>query len=74
MSNFFILIIRIYQNTFAYFLGGHCKFYPSCSHYAIESFENHNFFYAFKLVLKRLLKCHPLSFKSGFDPVPLRKE
>ena len=46
-----------------------CRFYPTCSHYAMECYEKFNFVKASFLVSKRLLKCNPL-FKGGYDPVP----
>ena len=52
----------------------HCRYYPTCSNYAIEAYEKFNFFYATFLTIKRILKCNPL-FRPGYDPVPLsRKE
>ncbi|MGZ3690329.1 MAG: membrane protein insertion efficiency factor YidD [Pseudobdellovibrio sp.] len=63
--------VVFYQATFSYFLGGNCRYYPSCSHYAVESYSKHNFFYATYLTLKRLLSCHPFSKKAFYDPVPL---
>lgn len=65
------IFVRFYQYTFSYFFGGNCRYYPSCSDYAIESFEKHNFLKALWLVLKRLSSCHPLTTKKNFyDPVP----
>ena len=62
--------ILFYQQTLSHFFGGRCRYYPSCSHYAAESFEKFTFFVAVKLVFKRLASCHPLSRKPHFDPVP----
>jgi uncharacterized protein len=69
-----IYIVKFYQATFSYFLGGHCRFYPSCSHYALESFQTHTVATATKLTIKRLLKCHPLFPQHGYDPVPKSHE
>jgi putative membrane protein insertion efficiency factor len=63
--------ILFYQSTFSYFLGGNCRFYPTCSHYASEAFSKHNFMKAFGLTVSRLLSCHPFTKRSVFDPVPL---
>lgn len=65
-------MILFYQATFSYFLGGNCRYYPSCSNYAHEAFSKHNLFFAFYLTLKRLLSCQPFSRKSFYDPVPLK--
>lgn len=64
-------MILFYQATFSYFLGGNCRYYPSCSNYAHEAFLKHKLYFAFYLVLKRLLSCHPFVKKSFYDPVPL---
>lgn len=64
-------LVYFYQYTLSYFLGGKCRFYPSCSHYALESYKQYNFIKASQLVLLRLSKCHPLSGRSGYDPLPL---
>ncbi|WP_083860533.1 membrane protein insertion efficiency factor YidD [Pseudobdellovibrio exovorus] len=68
VARFFILF---YQATFSYFLGGNCRYYPSCSHYAHEAYTKHSVGYASWLVFKRLMSCHPFSKKSFYDPVPL---
>ncbi|MBY0451880.1 MAG: membrane protein insertion efficiency factor YidD [Bdellovibrionaceae bacterium] len=60
--------------SFAYFLGGNCRYYPSCSHYAAECFEKHSFFTASKLTILRLASCHPFSRKSSYDPVPMTNQ
>jgi putative membrane protein insertion efficiency factor len=63
-------LIRLYQGTFAHFLGGRCRYYPSCSHYSVEAYEKFSFLEASQLVFKRLSSCHPLSRKPFYDPVP----
>ena len=71
VNHFFKLTIQFYQATFAHFLGGRCRYYPSCSHYALEAFENFSFFQAIQIVSKRVISCHPLSRKDFYDPVPM---
>ena len=46
-----------------------CRFYPTCSAYAIEAFQRLGFWRACRLSLYRLLKCHPLHH-GGVDPLP----
>jgi len=70
LSKFCLILIRTYQVVFSRFFGGHCRFYPSCSHYALECYTKLSFFAATKYTIIRLSKCHPLSFKRGYDPVP----
>lgn len=68
-----LILINFYKYTFSYFLGGRCRFYPSCSEYALECYEKFNFIKSSQLVLLRLIKCHPFSGKSGYDPVPFNE-
>lgn len=65
----FLFFIKFYQVVFSRFLGGNCRFYPSCSEYAIQAIEKHTFIRASLLTSKRLIKCHPFGAQ-GYDPVP----
>lgn len=49
-----------------------CRFYPTCSNYAIEAIEIHGSFKGMYLTIKRILKCNPFS-KGGIDLVPPKK-
>jgi hypothetical protein len=51
------------------FMGGACKFYPSCSNYAYEAVSRHGARRGSMLAIKRLLRCRPFT-QGGFDPVP----
>lgn len=64
-----LLFVRFYQVFLSPFLGGACKFYPSCSHYASEAIERHGARLGFVLAGKRLLRCRPFT-RGGYDPVP----
>lgn len=46
-----------------------CKYYPTCSQYAIEAIEKYGAFKGGFLAIKRILRCNPFS-KGGYDPVP----
>ncbi|MAV90746.1 MAG: membrane protein insertion efficiency factor YidD [Bdellovibrionaceae bacterium] len=70
MSFLFILVVSMYRSFLGPYFGGNCRFYPSCSQYALDVLKTENFFKAFYLIFKRLSRCHPLSGKSGFDPAP----
>ncbi len=74
MNKIFYLLVRFYRVTLSFYLGGNCRYYPSCSCYAEEAYKTHNFFSASKLVAIRLSKCHPLSKAGFYDPVPLNRE
>ena len=62
-------LIRAYQVVISPWLPPACRFYPSCSHYALMAFEAHGFFRGTGLTLRRLLRCQPFS-RGGYDPVP----
>ena len=64
-----IAIIRAYRYLISPWLGNHCRFHPSCSHYALESLERHGAARGLWLALRRLLRCHPWH-PGGYDPVP----
>ena len=67
-------IIKLYQITLSPFLGRHCRFHPTCSHYGVEALRTHGPFRGSGLTLRRLSRCHPFSGKGGYDPVPLEDE
>lgn len=64
-----ILLIKAYQWCIRPLMGQHCRFEPSCSHYALEAVQKHGICYGFLLTTKRVCRCHPWN-KGGFDPVP----
>lgn len=72
-ANSFILLIRGYQRFISPLLGPHCRFTPTCSHYAIIALKRFGLIKGSWLTLKRVLKCHPLH-EGGDDPVPPRKD
>ena len=67
------ILIRIYQLTISPMLGNCCRFYPSCSDYALEALKVHGSARGLWLTVKRLVKCHPWH-RGGFDPVPEKRE
>jgi putative membrane protein insertion efficiency factor len=69
MRQLLIALIRGYQYLLSPLLGNHCRFYPSCSHYAAEAIETHGLMRGVWLALRRLSKCHPWH-EGGVDPVP----
>ncbi len=61
--------IKLYQLTLGAVLPPSCRFYPSCSQYAIEAIERHGAFYGLFLAIRRISRCHPFNL-GGYDPVP----
>lgn len=69
-KKFLIFLLRAYQLLLSPLLGSHkCRFNPTCSNYMIQAIEKKGLIKGFFLGISRLLKCHPFSKKSGFDPV-----
>lgn len=68
MRNIVIYPLRIYRNYLSQFKLQCCRFYPSCSQYAIEAVERYGLFNGVWKAIKRVLRCHPLS-KGGYDPI-----
>ncbi|WP_083234991.1 membrane protein insertion efficiency factor YidD [Candidatus Marithrix sp. Canyon 246] len=72
MSKLLILLIRAYQLFISPWMGQHCRFYPSCSEYALISIKTHGVLYGLVLSIKRILRCNPWH-PGGLDPVPKSK-
>lgn len=64
--------VRVYQWTLRPFIGAHCRFEPSCSHYAIEALQQHGAARGSWLATWRVLRCNPWC-PGGHDPVPPRE-
>ncbi|WP_188803351.1 membrane protein insertion efficiency factor YidD [Sporolactobacillus putidus] len=69
MKYIFIFLIRLYQKFISPLTPSTCRFYPTCSQYAVEAFYRFGVFKGGWLTLMRLLKCQPFH-PGGFDPVP----
>jgi putative membrane protein insertion efficiency factor len=64
-----IALVRGYQISLSPLLPAACRYYPSCSAYAVEALQKHGAWRGSWLAMKRIGRCHP--FRSGgFDPVP----
>ena len=64
-----IVLVRGYRYLISPLLGAHCRFYPSCSQYALTALEKHGAVKGTHLAGGRLLRCHPWH-AGGYDPVP----
>jgi uncharacterized protein len=65
----FIVLIRVYQVVGSPFVGGHCRFQPTCSHYALDCYRTHHALKATILTARRIGRCRPLG-GGGYDPCP----
>lgn len=64
-----VLAVRGYQVAISPLLPPSCRYYPTCSHYAVEALERYGPWRGSWLALRRILRCHPFR-PGGFDPVP----
>lgn len=69
MKTLLAVLIRLYRYTLSPFLGNNCRFYPTCSEYALEAVERHGAWKGLWLALRRIGRCHPWH-EGGVDPVP----
>jgi putative membrane protein insertion efficiency factor len=69
MSTLLIWLLRGYQLLLSPMLGQNCRFYPTCSGYAIDALRSHGAARGSYLTFKRVSRCHPWN-DGGFDPVP----
>lgn len=68
----FRVLIKFYQYFISPLLGPRCRFYPTCSNYAMQALETHGLRKGIFLSMKRVLKCHPFH-EGGVDAVPTAK-
>lgn len=68
LSSLVVAPIRGYERLFSPVLGERCKYYPSCSRYAVQAIENYGILRGLVLAGWRLLRCNPWSH-GGVDPV-----
>lgn len=65
-----IALLRLYQKFISPLLPANiCRFYPTCSAYAIDALRKHGPVKGLYLSVKRIFRCHPLH-PGGYDPVP----
>lgn len=65
----FLLLIYVYKFCISPLLPNTCRFYPTCSAYAVQAIKEYGAFKGVILAIKRILRCNPKS-KCGFDPLP----
>ncbi|MDO9052060.1 MAG: membrane protein insertion efficiency factor YidD [Methylotenera sp.] len=69
MARFLVVVVKAYQLILSPMLGQQCRFYPTCSQYAIEAIRKHGAFLGTYFTVRRLLRCHPWH-AGGHDPIP----
>lgn len=73
MKKILISSVHFYQKRISPMSPPTCRFYPTCSNYALEAVAEHGSLKGSFMAAKRILKCHPLH-EGGFDPVPVNKK
>jgi uncharacterized protein len=72
MSTALLALVRTYQRFISPLFPPRCKYYPTCSNYAVEAIKVHGPWRGMALAGWRLLRCNPLS-DGGLDPVPPKR-
>ena len=69
MARVLMWMIRAYQVVLSPFFGQQCRFYPTCSQYALEAINRHGAIVGGYYAIRRLMRCHPWHV-GGHDPIP----
>ena len=68
-------LILLYKSSLSPYIGGNCKYEPSCSSYSYEAINRFGFFKGLFMSIKRILSCHPVKFLGGGEGLdPVNKE
>jgi len=70
--NICVVILRVYRAVISPLYGDVCRYYPSCSAYALGAIQQHGVFKGIALGTWRIARCHPWA-KGGVDDVPERR-
>lgn len=73
LKSFSIRLVSFYQRYISPLKGPTCRFYPTCSAYALEALNRYGFRRGWILTIRRILKCHPWN-SGGYDPLPDLRE
>ncbi len=67
-----VLVLRAYRAVISPLYGDVCRYYPSCSAYALQAIQEHGVIVGGVLGVRRILRCHPWA-AGGVDDVPLKR-
>ncbi|MTI83505.1 MAG: membrane protein insertion efficiency factor YidD [Firmicutes bacterium] len=68
MSRVLVFMILLYRKLISPFLLPRCRFYPTCSEYALQALYKYGALKGSWLTIKRVCRCHPFS-PGGYDPL-----
>ncbi|MFF1571732.1 membrane protein insertion efficiency factor YidD [Leifsonia sp. NPDC058292] len=71
--NVAVLVLRAYRAVISPLYGDVCRYYPSCSAYALQAIQEHGVAVGTVLGVRRIARCHPWA-AGGVDDVPLKKK
>ncbi|WP_293009650.1 MULTISPECIES: membrane protein insertion efficiency factor YidD [unclassified Oscillibacter] len=69
MKRILLALVRFYRRAISPFRRPCCRFYPTCSQYALEAIEKYGALKGGYLAVRRILRCNPFH-RGGYDPVP----
>ncbi|HWP79331.1 MAG TPA: membrane protein insertion efficiency factor YidD [Candidatus Acidoferrum sp.] len=70
MKSVLMAVVRFYRKFISPLKRSCCRFYPTCSQYALEALEKYGALKGSWLALRRILRCHPFNKGDYYDPVP----
>src|SRR3954462_3996790 len=71
--NICVVILRVYRAVISPLYGDVCRYYPSCSSYALQAIQEYGLVVGTVLGIRRIARCHPWA-AGGVDDVPLKKK
>ncbi len=71
MKTLLLALLRAYQYLLSPWIGGSCRYWPTCSEYSREAIETHGAARGTYMTITRLARCHPYG-AGGVDPVPAK--
>ena len=69
MKRVLMALVRFYRTSISPFRPPCCRYYPTCSQYALEALEKYGALKGGWMAFRRILRCNPFH-KGGYDPVP----
>ena len=69
MKRLLLLLVQFYRSCISPLTPPSCRYYPTCSAYAMEAIERYGARRGGWMALRRILRCHPFH-RGGYDPVP----
>lgn len=70
--NLCVLVLKVYRAVISPLYGDVCRYYPSCSHYALQAIQQHGVVRGVWLGTRRIARCHPWA-EGGIDDIPERR-